>query len=54
MLDLIETGLRLNGFSFRRVDGQTSLEGRMAALDTFQNDPACTVLLASIGSIAEG
>jgi len=54
MLDMIETALRTNGFSFQRIDGQKSLEQRTRALDAFNNDPTCTVMLASIGSVAEG
>ncbi|KAH0562185.1 hypothetical protein GP486_003119 [Trichoglossum hirsutum] len=54
MLDMIETALRSNGFSFQRIDGQKSLEHRIGALDTFNNDPAYTVMLASIGCVAEG
>jgi hypothetical protein len=54
MLDMIETALRTNGFLFQRIDGQKSLEQRTRALDAFNNDPTCTVMLASIGSVAEG
>ncbi|KAH0541601.1 hypothetical protein FGG08_003949 [Glutinoglossum americanum] len=54
MLDRIEPALRVNGFLFQRIDGQKSLEQRISALDAFNNDPAFTVMLASIGSIAEG
>ena len=54
MLDMIETALRTNGFLFQRIDGQKSLEQRTRALDAFNNDPICTVMLASIGSVAEG
>ena len=54
MLDLIETCLKSNQFSYIRIDGQTSLERRIYALDAFQNDARCTILLASIGSISEG
>jgi hypothetical protein len=54
MLDMIETALRTNGFLFQRIDGQKSLERRIRALDAFNNDPTCTIMLASIGSVAEG
>jgi SWI/SNF-related matrix-associated actin-dependent regulator of chromatin subfamily A3 len=54
MLDLIDTALREHGFIFQRIDGQKSLDQRVAALDVFNNDPACTIMLASIGSVAEG
>jgi hypothetical protein len=52
--DMIETALRTNGFLFQRIDGQKSLEQRIRALHAFNNDPTCTVMLASIGSVAEG
>jgi SWI/SNF-related matrix-associated actin-dependent regulator of chromatin subfamily A3 len=51
---MIETALRTNGFLFQRIDGQKSLEQRIRALHAFNNDPTCTVMLASIGSVAEG
>ncbi|KAJ5316799.1 Helicase C-terminal, partial [Penicillium antarcticum] len=54
MLDLIAVALRENGFEFERIDGQTPLERRLLALKTLHDDPKCTVMLASIGSIAEG
>src|SRR5271154_2772789 len=54
MLDMIETALRTNGFLFQRIDGQKSLEQRIRALEAFNDDPTCTVMLASIGSVAEG
>lgn len=54
MLNLIEMALQTHGFIFQRIDGQKSLEHRTRALNIFNNDPACTVMLASIGSIAEG
>jgi hypothetical protein len=54
MLDMIEIALRANGFLFKRIDGQKSLEQRIGALDTFNNNPAYTVMIASIGSVAEG
>ncbi|OCK85547.1 hypothetical protein K432DRAFT_318094 [Lepidopterella palustris CBS 459.81] len=54
MLDLIEIALRANGFIFQRIDGQKSLDQRIRALDVFNNNLACTVMLASIGSVAEG
>ena len=54
MLDMIEIALRNNRFLFKRIDGQKSLNERTEALDTFNMDPSCTVMLASIGSVAEG
>lgn len=54
MLDLLEPSLRKQGFVFRRIDGQTSLQARCEALSQFNEDPECTVMLASIGSCGEG
>jgi SNF2 family DNA or RNA helicase len=54
MLDLIEVALQTNSFGYQRIDGQTPLSRRIGALDIFNTDPNCTVMLASIGSIGEG
>jgi SNF2 family DNA or RNA helicase len=54
MLDLIEQALCKAQFGFRRIDGHTSLEGRRKAVQEFNGGPDCTVMLASIGSSAEG
>ncbi len=54
MLNLIQEAFKQNGIHFRRIDGQTSLLQRTAALEEFQSEPDCGVLLASIGSIGEG
>ncbi|KAE9378727.1 hypothetical protein N431DRAFT_363389 [Stipitochalara longipes BDJ] len=54
MLDLVQIAFEAEGLSFARVDGQTTLPKRMRALETFNNDPDCRIMLASIGSIGEG
>lgn len=54
MLDLIEQALHEAGIDFRRIDGQTSLEARRNAMLDFNGRSDCTVMLASIGSAAEG
>ncbi|KAF2792116.1 hypothetical protein K505DRAFT_408838 [Melanomma pulvis-pyrius CBS 109.77] len=54
MLDLIQQALPSRGFTSQRIDGSTSLEGRTKALCIFNEDPNCTVMLASIGSAGEG
>ncbi|KAI0399412.1 SNF2 family N-terminal domain-containing protein [Xylaria palmicola] len=54
MLDLVAQALHNEGITFQRMDGQTTLERRRIAMQEFNNDPNCTVLLASIGSSAEG
>ncbi|KAJ6068053.1 Helicase C-terminal [Penicillium canescens] len=54
MLDLLEMELRTQNFRFQRIDGQKSLQDRAMALEIFHKDPTCTVMIASIGSVAEG
>ncbi|KAF7508204.1 hypothetical protein GJ744_009501 [Endocarpon pusillum] len=54
MLDIVQLHLELNGFIFRRIDGQSSLQERRKAICQFNDDPKCTVMLASICSAGEG
>ena len=54
MLDLLEPALRGHGYSFQRIDGQTSLQARREAFCQFNEDSRCTVMLASIASCGEG
>ncbi|KAL6697594.1 SNF2 family N-terminal domain-containing protein [Trichoderma pleuroticola] len=54
MVDLTQQCLEANGFVCARIDGQSSLEGRSKAIKRFNLDPKCTVMLATIGSAAEG
>lgn len=54
MLDLIEQALHGAQIEFQRIDGQTSLEGRRNAMLDFNERSNCTVMLATIGSVAEG
>lgn len=54
MLDLIEEAIRAENMSWQRIDGQTNLEGRRMAVAEFSGRSDCTVMLASIGSAAEG
>ncbi|KAL2132804.1 hypothetical protein VTI74DRAFT_3373 [Chaetomium olivicolor] len=54
MLNLIEKALRNGGISYRRIDGQTTLQKRTEALAAFRDNADCKVMLASIGSVAEG
>ncbi|KAK5633502.1 hypothetical protein RRF57_009216 [Xylaria bambusicola] len=54
MLDLVSTALQKEDIVFQRIDGQQTLERRQAAIQDFNDNPDCTVLLASIGSSAEG
>lgn len=54
MLDLIAAALRSKGISFCRIDGQASMKQRKKALETFENDPDCNLMLASISAAGEG
>lgn len=54
MLDLIATALTQHGFRFQRIDGKSSLQQRNVAIQQFNEDPACTIMIASIGSAGEG
>lgn len=54
MLDLLEGTLNSDGFTVQRIDGRCSLQERDSALRQFNEDPGCTVMLASIGSAGEG
>jgi superfamily II DNA/RNA helicase len=53
-LDLIEKALASAGIIFQRIDGGKSLRNRRHAIQSFRNNPSCTVLLASIGSAGVG
>ncbi|KAK2612781.1 hypothetical protein QQS21_001233 [Conoideocrella luteorostrata] len=54
MLDLVQQFLEAGGFICQRIDGQKSLEARSKAIDQFNSDSRCTILLASLGSGGEG
>jgi SNF2 family DNA or RNA helicase len=54
MLDLVQKALSEFSFGICRIDGSTSLEERSLALDRFNEDPQCSVMLATIGSAGEG
>ncbi|KAI2626051.1 SNF2 family N-terminal domain-containing protein [Hypomontagnella submonticulosa] len=54
MLDLVQQALHQEQICFQRIDGRTSLEGRRRALQEFNVNPDYTVMLATIGSSAEG
>ena len=54
MLDLAQHALEEEGFSVARIDGQKSLLERARAISRFDEDPGCTVMLATIGSAGEG
>jgi SNF2 family DNA or RNA helicase len=54
MLDLIAMALNDNGFTFHRIDGKSSLAERKEAIEKFNSDQACNIMLASIGAAGEG
>jgi len=58
MLDLIARALcpqlSTRGLSYVRIDGSSSLQQRQVALDEFNSNSTCVVMLASIGAVAEG
>lgn len=54
MLDFVQLDLQKAGLRLQRIDGQTPLLQRRAAVARFSSDVACTVMLASIGSAGEG
>lgn len=54
MLDLIEMALQAEGILYERVDGSMPRSGRDRALNAFKQDPACNILLATIGSAGVG
>lgn len=54
MLDIVQTRLHAEGFVCQRIDGQSSLEARQTAIAQFNDDPCCTIMLASIASAGEG
>jgi len=58
MLDLIAQALipqlSTRGLTSVRIDGRSSLLQRRDALDKFNLDSTCVVMLASIGAVAEG
>ena len=54
MLDLVQSDLEKAGLRTQRIDGQVSLQKRRTAIEQFNSDSGCTVMLASIGSAGEG
>jgi SNF2 family DNA or RNA helicase len=54
MLDLIAQALSVEGISFQRIDGSKTFSQRHDALCHFRKDPACNVLLATLGTCAVG
>ncbi|KAJ5507433.1 hypothetical protein N7527_009576 [Penicillium freii] len=53
-LDLIEPQLEQRGIKFARVDGKMQSVKRDNSINSFSNDPACTVLLASLSVCSVG
>lgn len=53
-LDLIEPQLEQRGIRFARVDGKMQSVKRDNSINSFSNDPECTVLLASLSVCSVG
>lgn len=53
-LSLLEPHLRAAGLSYTRIDGSMLAPARDAALETFDTNPACTVMLASLSVCSVG
>lgn len=53
-LDLIEPQLEQRGVKFARVDGKMQSVKRDNSINSFSNDPECTVLLASLSVCSVG
>lgn len=58
MLDMISSALdsymSSRNLSTVRIDGRCTLQQRHDALDRFNGDPSCVVILATIGAMGEG
>lgn len=53
-LNLIEPQLEKHGIKYARVDGRMNSVKRDNSINTFSNDPECTVLLASLSVCSVG
>lgn len=58
MLDMISSALGQHistlKLSMVRIDGSLTLQQRRDALDRFNSDKSCVVMLATIGAVGEG
>jgi SWI/SNF-related matrix-associated actin-dependent regulator of chromatin subfamily A3 len=52
--DILQPHLTGAGFTFTRIDGSMSAIRRDAALETFDNSPQCTIMLASLSVCSVG
>jgi SWI/SNF-related matrix-associated actin-dependent regulator of chromatin subfamily A3 len=53
-LDIVEHQLNENGFKYTRIDGKMLPPRRDAAMTTFEKDPECTIMLASLAVCSVG
>ncbi|KAF2645809.1 hypothetical protein P280DRAFT_417930 [Massarina eburnea CBS 473.64] len=53
-LDALQPHLTAAGFTYTRIDGSMTAIQRDAALETFDNSPECTILLASLAVCSVG
>jgi SWI/SNF-related matrix-associated actin-dependent regulator of chromatin subfamily A3 len=53
-LNIIETHLNRHGYTYTRLDGTMSTPVRDRAIESLQNDPSCTIMLASLAVCSVG
>ncbi|KAF1953942.1 hypothetical protein CC80DRAFT_476857 [Byssothecium circinans] len=53
-LDVLQPHLTAAGFTYTRIDGSMTAIQRDSALETFDNSPECTILLASLAVCSVG
>lgn len=53
-LDIVQARLDRDGFKYSRIDGTMNAQARDASLRALDEDPECTILLASLGVGAVG
>lgn len=53
-IEIVQAQLVAKGYKFTRLDGSMPALARDAALEKFESDPECTILLASLGVCSVG
>lgn len=53
-LDIIQARLDKDGYKYTRIDGMMNAGQRDAAMDALEQDPDCTIMLASLGVCSVG
>lgn len=54
ILEALSPHLLSHGVTSVRIDGSFTLQQRRDALDRFNSDDSCVVMLATIGAVSEG